>query len=307
MSENNLPSAKPDPEVAPGEFDFIAPVTERPRVRRRALTQATTPKPAQESPALEPEKAESRPAAAPSATAATRPATAATAPTKPAASTSSTQPKTAASSSTSPHGTRPATLYYSSGSRQDKETTSPMKTTSSTSPSASTTAPASSAPRTATSTPTRASSVADFRTNVERQSREQKSVGGVLSILVYTLIAVFVVGASLAGYGAYVITKQLDKQSVTMKDFDERYAADYKDINARLVTTMDNLSAAQAQIERQQTLIVKQQETISKLLSASEDTAEALKMERATRTQETANLRTRLKNLEYTGPSTRKY
>jgi len=305
MPENNLPSAKPDPEVAPGEFDFIAPVTDRPRVRRRALTQATTSKPAPETPASEPEKAapaESRPAA----TAPTRPAADATAPTKPAAQSSSTQPKTAAQP-TSPHGTRPATLYYSSGSRQDKETTSPMKTTSSTSPSASTTAPASTVSRTAAPTGTRPSSVADFRSNVDRQSREQKSVGGILSVLVYTLIALFVVGASLAGYGAYVITKQLDKQSVTMKDFDERYAADYKDINARLVTTMDNLSAAQAQIERQQTLIVKQQETISKLLSASEDTAEALKMERATRTQETANLRTRLKNLEYTGPSTRKY
>ncbi len=183
-----------------------------------------------------------------------------------------------------------------------------MKTTPTASTTSSTTAPSTSATRTTTAAAaTRPASVVDYRTNVERQSREQKSVGGILSILVYTLIGLFVVGASLAGYGAYVVTKQLDQQSVTMKDFDTRYAADYKDINVKLATTMDTLGQAQAQIGRQQELIVKQQETINKLLSAAEDNAAAIKLERSARAQDTANIKARLKDLEYTGPSTRKY
>ena len=183
-----------------------------------------------------------------------------------------------------------------------------MKSTSPASSSPSTTAASTSAPRTTASTAsTRPASVVDYRTNVERQSREQKSVGGILSILVYTLIGLFVLGASLAGYGAYVMTKQLDQQSVTMSDFDKRYSADYKDINARLATTLDTLTQAQAQIGRQQELIVKQQDTINKLLTATDDNAAAIRQEKATRAQETANIRSRLKDLEYTGPTTRKY
>jgi len=120
-------------------------------------------------------------------------------------------------------------------------------------------------------------------------------------------MAMFVLGFSLAGYGAYVITKQLDKQSVTMSDFDKRYASDYVDINARLATTVTTLTQAQAQIVRQQELIVKQQDAINKLLAAADDNASAIKAERSARAQETASIRARLKDLEYQGPTTRKY
>jgi hypothetical protein len=183
-----------------------------------------------------------------------------------------------------------------------------MKMTPSASPSPSTSATPTSAPRTTTSAATtRPASVVDYRTNVDRQAREQKSVGGILTILVYSLIFLFVSGACLATYGMYVITKQLNQQSVTMSDFDQRYSSDYKDINSRLVITMDNLTQAQAQLAKQQDIIVKQQDVITKLLAAADDNAAALKQERATRAQETANIRSRLKDLEYTGPTTRKY
>jgi hypothetical protein len=310
MSENNLPSAKPDPEVAPGEFDFAAPITERPRMKRRALQQATAAKP----PEKEVEKAaavEARPSetATKPSVSPTRPASSPTTSSQPTSTTTPTRPKIATSvQPNSPHGTRPATLYYSSGSHQEKATPSPMKSTPSASPSSSTPASSTSVTRTASAaSATRPASAVDYRSNVERQSREQKSVGGILSILVYTLIALFVLGASLAGYGAYVMTKQLNQQSVTMSDFDKRYSADYKDVNARLAATMDNLTQAQAQIGRQQELIVKQQDTINKLLSAAEDNAAAIRQEKAARAQETANIRSRLKDLEYTGPTTRKY
>jgi len=306
MPENNVPSAKPEPEAAPGEFDFAAPITERPRVKRRALEQATPAKSIEAAPAktieAEVRQVENTTKPSPSPT---KPTTTSTPYVSPAA-----KAKTASTPAASPHGTRPATLYYSSGTRQDKETSSPMKTTpspsSSSTSSPSTSSTTSTAARPAT-TATRAPSVSDYRSNAERQSREQKSVGDVLSVLVYTLMAVFVLGFSLAGYGAYVITKQLNKQSVTMNDFDKRYASDYTDINSRLTTTQENLTQAQAEIARQQDLIVKQQDALNKLIAAMDDNTSAIKQERATRAQETANLRSRLKDLEYQGPTTRKY
>jgi hypothetical protein len=217
----------------------------------------------------------------------------------------------AATPATSPHGTRPATLYYSSSTRKEEPTPTPMKTA----PAASTPSPSSSASatmptsiaRSATASPRPATSV-DYRANVDRQSREQKSVGSLLSYVVYGLIAFFVISAILAGYGADVIFKQLHDQSMTVSDLDARYAEANKDLTAKLATTQDTLTQAQAQIGRQQDLIVKQQEELNKLIAATNDNESAIKLEKSSRAQETVNLRARVRDLENSrGTSTQKY
>ena len=224
--------------------------------------------------------------------------------------------RSTATPSTSPHGTRPATLYYSSQPRKETEApSSPMKSiptvTSASSPSASTAQ--TSSPRPTTASTSRPASTVDYRANVERQSREQKSVGNILAYVVYALIAFFVISAGLAGYGAKVIFDRLHDQSATVSDLDARYSAANKDLNAKLAATQDTLTAAQAQIARQQDLIVqqqqdinKQQQDINKLISATNDNTSALRTERATRAQEAANLRGRIRDLEER-PSTQKY
>ena len=118
----------------------------------------------------------------------------------------------------------------------------------------------------------------DYRTNVDRQAREQKSVGSLLSILVYALIAFVVIGSLLAGYGAYIVSEQLHQQSATVSDLDKKYAAANKDLNTKLAATQDTLTQAQAQITSQQDLIVKQQDTINKLLAATADNTTALQV-----------------------------
>ena len=220
----------------------------------------------------------------------------------PKATTATPAPTSTSSPSTSPHGTRPATLYYSSHHRKDKEAPSPMKTipTATPAPSSSATTLPSSLARSAASSPRPATTV-DYRANVERQAREQKSVGSILAYVVYALIGCFVVGAALAGYGAYVVSVQLHQQSVTVSDLDARYAAANKDLNAKLAATQDTLGQAQAQIARQQDLIVKQQEELNRLIAATNDNASALKVEKQARTQETAALRARVRDLEYRG------
>ena len=331
MPENNLPDPTPSPEVSAGEFDFVRPVDEKPRVKRRSL------KPAHGAPDSAKELArEAPPVSARDATpeyranprddddAETNAAVKMTEPAPATAKAKVAQPYTRnkpTSSSTPPHpststqSTRPGTLYYSNGpSKETKpapaakqpEPASPMKTTPSASTASSTPASSTTATRPATTSAAsvRPASVVDYRTNVERQSREQKSVGDLLSILVYSLIGLFVVGAILAGYGAYAVSKELQQQSLTVSELDKHYAAENRDLNAKLANNVDTLMQAQAQIAREQELIVKQQDTINKLLSATQDNANALRLEKQQRSDEAASLRARLKNVEYTAPGT---
>jgi hypothetical protein len=330
MPENKTPAAQPEPEAAPGEFDFGKPTA---RIKRRSLkaksgiadkpTNGTKP-PASEVerevaslPGEQPTKPQpketadvksasaTKAAETPLAPPRTLPATAtpssqaASASSASATTSSQTKPSPTASPTTSPHGTRPATLYYSSSPRKEG-TPTPMKTVPTASPASasSSTASATARPTVAASSSARPAGGIDYRANVERQSREQKSVGNLLSYIVYGFIALFVLVVGLAGYGADVIFKQLHDESATVSDLDARYAAANKDLNAKLVTTQDTLGQAQAQIARQQELIMKQQEDLNKLIAATTDTTTALKQEKQARAQEAASLRARVRDLE---------
>ncbi len=133
---------------------------------------------------------------------------------------------------------------------------------------------------------------------MERQSREQKSVGNILSYIVYGLIAIFVICAGLAAYGADVIFAKLHDESTTVSDLDQRYAAENKVLTTNLATIQESLIQAQAQITRQQDLIVRQQEELNRLIAATNDNLNALKAEKQARNQETASLRERVRDLE---------
>lgn len=121
-------------------------------------------------------------------------------------------------------------------------------------------------------------------------------------MVVYGLAGLFVLGALLAGYGAYVITKQLHQQSVTMSDLDSRYSAQNRALTAELKATNDSLTEAltktQGQLSRQQELLVRQQDSINKVITADDANIAAWRQERQARAAETASLRNRLRNLE---------
>ena len=338
MPDNQIPATQSESGAAPGEFNFANPPKESPRMKRRSLkakpggslAPSSGMPPAareleREAPPLSAEQvAKPRPPEAGQvkiepAGKITGPASAppkvtpspATTPARPASGiTNTARIASTVSPTASPHGTRPATLYYSSQPRKDKEAPSPMKTipttpASSSSVSSTGTLP-SSLPRSAASAP-RPATTADYRANMERQAREQKSVGNILAYAVYALIGFFVVSAGLAIYGADVIFKQLHDQSVTVTDLDARYGAANKDLNVKLAATQDTLNQAQAQITRQQALIVAQQEELNRLIAATNDNESGLKVEKQARAQETANLRARVRDLENRGPFTQKF
>ena len=325
MPENHTPATQSDSGAEPAEFNFVKSASETPRIKRRSLkakpeglikaSSAATPaarEPEREAPPLSAEETQSvKPRTQPAGKTAQTPVTSPrTTPspstTTPQPASSSAVPKTAAS----PHGTRPATLYYRSYPRKDKEASAPMKTTIPTPPASSssaTTLPASTARPAAAASPRPATNV-DYRANVERQSREQKSVGSILSYMVWGLIAFFVVSAGLAIYGADVIFKQLHDQSVTVSGVDQKYDLATKELTTKLASTQDALTLSQAENARQQDLILRQQEELNKLIAAVNDNSNALKAEKTARTQETASLRARLRDVEYTrGTSTQKY
>jgi Spy/CpxP family protein refolding chaperone len=340
MSENPIPATQPEAGAAAGEFNFTKPESENPRIKKRSLKVKPAglikPNPAaiastreleREAPprAAEPAKPTSVKTegimAKPAAKIADAPPkvtpTASSTPTASPAVNPNTTAKIASTatptpSANSPHGTRPATLYYSTPTRK-AETPSPMKTipttsaASSASSSASTATPVSATRVTTNASAPRASSPnVDYRANIERQSREQKSAGSILSFIVYGLIAFFVISAALAAYGANVIFAKLHDQSTTVAELDQHYTRLTDDLSAKLSATQDTLAAAQATITRQQDVITKQGEALNQLLAASNANDAAIKavkseteQEKASRAQETANLRARIKELEY--------
>ena len=244
----------------------------------------------------------------------------------------------AASEAKGPHGTRPATLYYTS--QPKKEATSSMKPTPTASSASSATRPATAATTTTTSAarPTSAASAAnssvrpasaasatasrpvtasvapaaatrpagggfDYRANVERQSREQKSVGSILAYFVYGLIAVVVIGASLATYGTVIIFDRLHDHATSISSIDDKYAQKDAELTKAIVTMQDTLSQSNATIAQQRDLLNKQEEEINQLHAAinaaNTATADAIHAEARARANEAAALKARIRDLEY--------
>ena len=121
---------------------------------------------------------------------------------------------------------------------------------------------------------------------------------GIIAIIVYTLVGLFAVGTLLAGYGAYAISRQIHKQSITLTDLDSRYAAENHELTLQLQATNDSLARSNALIARQQDMLGKQQEALTRLANEAEATNAAWRQERQARAAETASLRARVRDLE---------
>ncbi|HUB66563.1 MAG TPA: hypothetical protein VL981_03665 [Candidatus Methylacidiphilales bacterium] len=324
MPEHDPLASKSEPEASTGEFDFATPPGENPRVKKRSLRLKTENKLRTVNKTASLTRKLEREASPRSAAAAATPeppvhddddeAGELVSPPNPATTSQPTiskpaQPGGTKTETTSPHGTRPATFYYSTGANKNKnkETAAPMKTTTAPSAPTASAAPTQTPSSTrAAASPTRPATVMDYRANMERQAREQKSIGSILAIVVYVLIGFFVLGAGLAGYGLYSLSKRIEGQSVTIADLDKRYSAEsqklgtqIQQLGAQLQAADENLAQAQVQIGHQQALLLQEQEEINKLIAANDNTAMALRQERAARADEEADLRARIRSLEY--------
>jgi hypothetical protein len=160
--------------------------------------------------------------------------------------------------------------------------------------------------------PPRNSGIPDYKSNIERQAREQKSVGGILSIIVYCTVALLLIGGGLAFYGLYVLKEQVSGQAVTISDLQRKFDAKTTELQNRLLSTQETLNQALAQMNRENEVIVQQGEQINKLIKVGEDqaaalasvnsslntTAAALARERSGRVYSTEEIKEKMRHLE---------
>lgn len=85
-----------------------------------------------------------------------------------------------------------------------------------------------------------------FQKNIQRQSHEQRAVGSLLSGMAIALMTIIVLVAILAAYGGWVLSRQIQQQSVTITEIDSKFTRDLKVLRKSLedtVTVVDTLTA----------------------------------------------------------------
>ncbi|MDZ4744254.1 MAG: hypothetical protein SGI98_12660 [Verrucomicrobiota bacterium] len=100
-------------------------------------------------------------------------------------------------------------------------------------------------------TPYTSPASSNYTRNVDRQAKEQKSLNTILSgVGLFLLVIVLIFGAT-AGFGGYVLWKEIQSQQVTVNRLDEKYAAAISGLDEHLVKTQEELSGVQLVIKTQ--------------------------------------------------------
>jgi len=133
--------------------------------------------------------------------------------------------------------------------------------------------------------------ISDFRKNADRQRREQKSVTSLLSGVAYALIGGILLVAILAGFGGYVLYKQIQNQAVTVAQ-----------LNDKLDGQIAALKIEQEQFKKfatdQAAFDVEVKEKLGKISAAADRTSAALRDEKESRAKDLAAIQKRLGRLE---------
>jgi cell division protein FtsB len=261
--------------------------------RKEDSMKSTTPQQAARPATASTQPVPQRPAAAASHTASPRPASAAS---QPFSQRSSSTASTPQASPSRPAGATPTNVSSHSNAAASSFAPGVSHAAPASRPASSTAASGATAGATRAvsttvagpSSTSRPANVSDYRSNIERQSREQKSVGGILNIIVYALIALFVCGGLFAAYGAHDVYKQLSAQSTTVSELDSRYSAANQQLTDQLKTTQQSVDALQGQLSHAQELLVRQNDVLTKIQASLDAQSEALRQERATRAAETS-------------------
>lgn len=135
----------------------------------------------------------------------------------------------------------------------------------------------------------------DFRRNVQRQVREQRTVGSILGVAVTLIGLVLLAGLGFAGYGAYILSQDLGAQKVSTSQMRSALRGDID----QLQTTLDK---ARKDLRIIQDALIDQQEDTARLADSVgfrlDKLQDAVNEEQRSRQSETLLLRRRAAELE---------
>jgi hypothetical protein len=181
-----------------------------------------------------------------------------------------------------PRTTNMSTLFEESKPKSKQPTPSVERTTESSS--------SNGGFKSASKTPT-AVPFTQYQQNVQRQSREQKAVGSLLSGVAIVLIGSIVLVAGLAGYGGWMLSKQIKQQSVTMAQLESKLNTDIQSLH-------ENILRVDATVESLNTQLQAQKQQITWLQNQLEDARAQAKKSDATILKQLKSMDGRLLEME---------
>ena len=138
-------------------------------------------------------------------------------------------------------------------------------------------------------------SFSQLQQNIQRQSREQKAVGSLLSGVAIALLGGILLIAALAGFGGYILWNQIQDQKVTVGQLNDQFTSDIQIIESSLKATNDKLEAIAAQ---NQDLFKLHKQQITSLQNQLEEVRNQLRRDRAAEQARLKKIESRLFELE---------
>lgn len=131
-------------------------------------------------------------------------------------------------------------------------------------------------------------SMSDFRRNAERQSKEQKATGSILSGIAYSLLAVIIIVASLSAFGGYVMWRQIQSQATTVAQLSDQ-------LNSEVATLRQEAAQSRKTSEE---AFRRQQESLNKLTVSLEQQRATFLAEQKKKDQQIQSLQSRVSRIE---------
>jgi uncharacterized protein HemX len=91
----------------------------------------------------------------------------------------------------------------------------------------------------------------NVKRSIDRQRKEQRAVTSILSGVGLGLLLIIVGCATLSAFGGYVLWKQIQQQSVTVSQMEQKFNKDLAELQARDAELASGLDSAGAQLAKQ--------------------------------------------------------
>ncbi|NDB95209.1 MAG: hypothetical protein EBZ78_03460 [Verrucomicrobia bacterium] len=107
-------------------------------------------------------------------------------------------------------------------------------------------------------------SALNVKRSIDRQRREQRAVSSILSGVGLALLLIILGCASLAGFGGFVLWKQIQRQSVTVDQMEQRINKDIASLQGRNEELSSALESTGAQLAKHQSLLEQAKSQLSR-------------------------------------------